>query len=212
MSFLIPSIYFFIWNFGIGRFLVETVSKICREGVNRENRAEICCRIIFPHQWVGIFIPLLFVSWASSFHEKIAIITMVIVIPYSFWTIVQITQCFSSSCSRGIPNEQETRIIYKKVVQGESSRLQSHHDNCSFRSKHPKSDIVVNTREKCKETSQFNICVKDELSQRNTKRGQHIFEESLFPIAPLVVGDRNKEHDSTFLEEPCPWDKKRPRR
>ena len=257
MTLVIFCILFFIWNFGVGSFLVDTISKICREGVNRENRAEICCRIIIPHQWIGIIIPLLAsMSWSSSLHEKIAIITITIVIPYSFWTIVQITQCFDCSWSLAIPNERETharqedeeqqqqrqlrrqrlqlqerlrlqqlqqlqqrqlrplqqlrrerqqlqqrqqqhnnheddeedrkeeeveqledtRIIYKKVVQGES-RLQSHHDNCSFRSKHPKSDIVVYTRKTFKGTSQSNIGLEDELSQRSTKNGQQFFYE-----------------------------------
>ncbi len=225
-------IFWFIWNFRLGTFGAFLVTRICREGINRENCVDTCIRIICPpHTLIGIIVPILYVRYGDFYlHEKVIFLIVTLVIPYSFWTItinwwgegeelreLRSTPCFSClRCAAHNDREtqaievvaeehtEDTRIIYKKVVQGDG-RVQSRHSkNCSFRSRHPKSDIVVN--------GHSNHCLENESLQTTfqTRVQQQIFdEESLFPI-PLNMEDRNESDCSfsTAIEDLYPWDEK----
>lgn len=86
---------------------------------------------------------------------------------------------------------EDSRIIHKKVVL-EDGKRQSHKTNCSFRSKHPKSDIVVNRLEKSKE------------DQNTTETVPQIsnVEMSLFPIQlSVATEDFNLEDLQPFDKE-----------
>eukprot|EP00551_Chaetoceros_affinis_P010440 CAMPEP_0203664244 /NCGR_PEP_ID=MMETSP0090-20130426/1695_1 /ASSEMBLY_ACC=CAM_ASM_001088 /TAXON_ID=426623 /ORGANISM="Chaetoceros affinis, Strain CCMP159" /LENGTH=186 /DNA_ID=CAMNT_0050527421 /DNA_START=708 /DNA_END=1267 /DNA_ORIENTATION=+ len=101
---------------------------------------------------------------------------------------------------------EDTRIIYRKVVKGDG-KFQSHKTDASFRSKHPKSDIVLDEPNESKEDSNSANCdiQNQEPSQQTTKNGQQISHgEMLFPITmPAEIDDAkvNKEELLTWDRE-----------
>merc|ERR1712038_63928 len=99
---------------------------------------------------------------------------------------------------------EDSRIIVKKVVQGDGNPPGHQTDfDCSFRSKHPKTDIVINEPEKSREDNDESKCleIQSRSSQRAMTVGQrHFDEETVFPvILPTVKEDESRE-------ELHPWD------
>lgn len=98
--------------------------------------------------------------------------------------------------------EDTTRIIWKKVVEGDGG-VQNANTNMSFRSKHPKSDIVVNKRKTSIE--KVDNCIQrleDRPLQGNVYTElQNFDEESLFPIPLIREEDKNEEDFASAVSE-----------
>mmetsp|Transcript_20724 Transcript_20724/g.26163 ORF Transcript_20724/g.26163 Transcript_20724/m.26163 type:complete len:325 (-) Transcript_20724:372-1346(-) len=93
---------------------------------------------------------------------------------------------------------EDTRIICKKVVQGNGKR-HSHERNWSFRSKHPKSDIAVN-RSKKSSTEDNGSTGRSDIQKKPLRRitetgGQKIsYGKTSFPIlSPIDIESVNTE-------------------
>jgi len=100
-----------------------------------------------------------------------------------------------------IEHLEDSRIIYKKVVQGDG-KLLSHNMDSSFRSRHPKSNILVNQPKKSKDDNNSNRCdIRNKPLRKTRNIGRQLFdEETFFPIQIPTDTEEAKEKSIH------PWD------
>ena len=169
---VIPGVFFLFWNGVLGNFATRSFSMLCR-GKCDGSLAFLLC----PHWYLGIFIPISWGYEAFGVWGALGLGFVDVVLPYTYWAVnintndeeVQATPC--CSCFRSTPEPNDSNqantleipvgsadgtpksddsnniLILKKVVNQDESLVEKD-DTKSFRSNHPKSDLVIQRQRK----------------------------------------------------------------
>lgn len=143
----------------------------------REGCGGYLCILLWPHWIVGIIFPLLIGITSYSTLAAACLIAVTCVLPYSYWIVklnchpdnenenYRTMPCCSCLCKDSHRNNLERSIICKRVIDGgeeddydddvievnnifQSEKEQESGGIASYRSKHPKSDIVKKRKKK----------------------------------------------------------------
>lgn len=182
-----------------------TITRLCREGCGG-----YLCILLWPHWVFGLIFPLMI--GISTYGNLVGILLLVTsgVLPYIYWIIrincrsnehenYRTSPCCSCFCKDAHRRQLEKMIICKHIVaegsrksardaNSNGSRDPQDSDTVSFRTKHPKSDIVKKKRK------------TEQSEHRVSKKSSQIHdEESLFPISIPEEKDEDEEEQGLGL-------------
>ena len=176
---ILLGLLFLIWNVWIGDVVTQAFSMLFRGNIDCDGMVVLLC----PYWYLGMLFPLLVGYYVGSgIWGALGFGFVDVILPYSYWAVyvntsdeeVRTTPCCSCFRSTPEPNDSDQAntleipvgsadgtpksddsnniLILKKVVNQDESLVEKD-DTKSFRSNHPKSDLVI---ERQRKSNRFN--------------------------------------------------------